>query len=84
MNGPTTYEKDPIKLVKAYQMVCDHSEHSDGKFSSRQGFSKETGDLITAGPIAFLIQVDFKFKIYYSKKQYRELLKYSQQLEKEG
>jgi hypothetical protein len=65
-------------------MVCDHSEHSDGKFSSRQGFSKETGDLITAGPIAFLIQVDFKFKIYYSKKQYRELLKYSQQLEKEG
>jgi hypothetical protein len=42
--GLTNYVREgrplpPIKLVKAYQMavknMCDHSQHSDGKFSSR-------------------------------------------------
>jgi hypothetical protein len=64
--GLTKYVREerplpPIKLVKAYQMavknMCDHSQHSDGRFSSR-GEQKihqvtysynETGELITAG-----------------------------------
>ena len=54
--GLTNYVREgrhplpPIKLVKAYQMAvkntCDHSKHSDGKYSSR-GEQKKFMTLLT-------------------------------------